>query len=239
MKLHILAILFASTILSSCSHLLVPKGAEKEQAALFSYLAERRNMKVLKTGGQNLGDFDTVYSVLEPRSAYLIGRSKEIAIAAFDSFDQALPVKIREQTPYHIEARDASRLAVKIAATLPGRGVDVDLLASKLVNSQIRFTISRVSAYERQVIAAGRRLELSENDIPRRSSALVLPIEILIVSDFSYSTERDTSVEGKVVAKLVKGLSAEIGGSRSLVVSSNLSFEGGKIVAIRPHVLAP
>lgn len=239
MKLQFAALLVVASTLTSCSNILVPKSAEKEQAALFGYLAERRSMKVLKSGGQSLGDFDTVYSVLEPRSAYQIGRTREIAIAPFDSFDGTLPVKIREQTSYQIQSSLASKLAAKIAAEIPGRGIDVEALASKLIKSEIKFTVTRVSAYERQAIAAGKRLKLTENDIPHKASALILPVEILVVSNFSYNTERDTTAEGKIVAKLVKGLEAEVSGSRNLVVSNDISFEGGKIVAIRPHIIAP
>ena len=89
------ALVILPLTLTTCPNPVSPKTIELDTDALFSYLAKRRSMNVLRTGGEQIGTFGSVYSLLKPTSKsdlYSMAKSgRPIDITPYDPTTLGLP----------------------------------------------------------------------------------------------------------------------------------------------------
>lgn len=228
--------------LASCPNPASPQALERDTDAVFSYLAKRRSMNVLRAGGEQLGTFGSVYSLLKPTTKsdlYSMAKSgRPIDITPYDPTTLGLPSFTTETTSYQIQSQLASEIGADLKAEIEGQGGNVDAFRKKLVASKIRFKVSRISTYERQARRGFSGHDYTPSELPEDSTAVLTPLEILVVTDFSYENSSDSTIEGKLVADFIENLKADIVVKRTSSTTGGVGITEPRVIAIRPLVLA-
>jgi hypothetical protein len=199
-------------------------------------------MNVLRTGGEQLGTFGSVYSLLKPTTKsdlYSMAKSGQpIDITPYDRTTLGLPSFTTETTNYQIQSQMASEIGADLKAKIEGQGGSIEAFRKKLVDSKIRFKVSRISTYERQAVRSFSKHDYTPSELPEDSTAVLTPLEILVVTDFTFENSNDNTIEGKLIADFIENLEADILAKLTSSTNGRIGITEPRVIAIRPLVLA-
>jgi hypothetical protein len=214
---------------------------ETDTDAVFNHIAVRSRMNVLRAGGENLGAFGSVYALLEPATEselYSMAKAgKPIDITPYDSTSLGLQSHITETTNYQIQSQMASAIGADLKAEIEGQGGSVEVFRKKLIDSKIRFKVVRHSTYEREARKSFNAHNYTVDELPKNVTAVLTPLEILVVTDFTHQSSSDNTTEGKFVARFIEKFAADINVRRSSRAGVGVGLTEPRIIAIRPLVL--
>jgi hypothetical protein len=240
--LSVLPLCLVGILASGCKNQGTPESMDRETDAVFSYLAKRRGMNVLRVGGSQLGTFGSVYTLLEPSTnskLYQMARNGvPIDISPYDSTSIELPTFTVETTSYQIQSQFASEIGGQLKGQIESQGGSVEAFKKKLVDSNVRFKVSRISTYEKRTRDSFSKHTYRAQELPENSNAILAPLEILVVTDFSFERKSDESVEGKLVANFLDNFQTDIKTKSSSKTDGRVGVEEARVIAIRPLVLA-
>jgi hypothetical protein len=199
-------------------------------------------MNVLRAGGEQLGTFGSVYSLLKPTTKSdlysMAKKGRPIDITPYDPTTLGLPSFTTENTSYQIQSQLASEIGADLKAEVEGQGGSLNVFNKKLIASKIQFKVSRISTYERKARQGFSKHDYTVTELPEDTTAVLTPLEILVVTDFTYESTNDGSIEGKLVANFIENLKADIVVKRSSSSTGGVGITEPRVIAIRPLVLA-
>ena len=214
---------------------------DSKQDATFTYLASRRGMTALRAGGQHLGEIGTVYALQVPttRSGLESCSKKQQSIiitpyaAAPKQFESS---ETEKDTGYQIQDKLASHIATDLKGEVGASGASISGIKNKLKDANIKFSVTRRSAYEKVVREEFKRGSYTGADIPDGAAGLLVPVETLEISNFSYRSIDASSIEGKIAANYLEKLKAElqVKNSQEGNAGSDFGTAASTIIAIRP-----